>query len=415
MRSALDRIEDALASGTTSRDPHTTYRELRERAPLYWSASLEQWLVTSFELVEHVLMQPVRFSSYGGDSRFIAHLGDDARSFPTLVHHFEQFGLPKSDPPQHTRLRRAVRAPFSVHAVSRLAETIQGRVDALLHSAGDRFDVTADFARPLTISVISDLLGVPEQDRGQFQWWAASWNRFFGTPRPTVENAAVFDEALTPWRALLVRLFAERQATPRDDLLSHVANQIRLGELSLEEALFTCVHLMIGGHETTTSAIGTTMLCLLTHPDEMAAVQRSPDLVAAAIEEAIRLETPVLRSRRTATQDCEVDGQLIKAGDVVMPVFAAANRDPARFERPDEYLLDRDFHGLHHETFGRGTHFCLGAPLARLEAQIAVTTLLRRFPDVRTANGFEPRWQASLGTRALESMPVEVLAQGGLS
>lgn len=407
-RPALDDIEDALANGIVSREPHATYRALRARAPVYWSQHLEQWLITPFNLVEQTLMQPVRFSNYGYDTLFIARLGKDATSFPTLVHHFQQRGLIISDPPEHTRLRRAVRAPFSVHSVNRLTDLIKGRVDGLLDHIGDRFDVMEDFARPLTVSVISDLLGVPEDDRGQFPTWSYDLIRFFGTPRPTNENAAVLEQALVEWRALLVRLFADRHAQPQDDLLSHVAAQIDAGEVSLEEALFTCVHLMIGGHETTTSTVASTLYCLLTHPDQWAAVRESPDLLAGAIEEAIRLETPVMRARRSATEDCEIDGHKIKAGEAVVPIFASANRDPDRFDRPDEFDLRRDFSGRHHWAFGRGTHFCLGAPLARLESQIGLVTLLQRFPDLRLPHDFEPRWKSSLSIRALETLPLEV-------
>jgi cytochrome P450 len=414
-REVIGAVEDALADGSASREPHATYRVLREQAPVYWSAHLQQWLLTSFDVVERVLMQPGTFSNYGGDSMFIARLGEEARSVPVLAHHFAQRGLIKSDPPEHTRLRRTVRAPFSVHSVVRLTERIQDRVDSLLDGAGDKFDVKADVGRPLTVSVISDLLGVPEASRADFPAWSDDFIGFFGTPLPTMERASALNQSLTDWRALLVGLLTKRRRSPTDDLLSYVSSQVQLGELSLEEALFTCVHLMVGGFETTASAIATTIFFLLSDPDAMRAVRASPDLVPVAIEEAIRLESPVARGRRTATQDHAIGGQLIKAGEVVMPVFIAANRDPDRFERSDAFDLHRDAVGLRHDAFGRGTHFCLGAPLARLEAQIAVTTLLRRFPDVRAAAGFAPKWEASLSNRTLESMPVETGSPGRAS
>ena len=407
-RPTLPSIEDALASGAVSLDPHTTYAELRTRAPVYWSEYLEQWLITPFELVEDTLMQPVVFSNFGYDSAFIARLGDAAADYPTLVHHFQQRGLIISDPPEHTRLRRAVRGPFSVHSVAALTDLVQARVDARLDALGDRFDVMADLARPLTVSVISDLLGVPEEDRGGFPTWSYDVIRFFGTPRPTLENAAILDRSLVEWRELLKRLFAERRVQPRDDLLSHVATQVENGAMTMGEALFTCVHLMIGGHETTTSTVATTLYLLLTHPEQRQAVTESPQLLANAIEEAIRLETPVMRARRSATEDCEIAGHAIRAGEAVVPIFVSANRDSARFDHPDEFRPGRSFQGLHHYSFGRGTHFCLGAPLARLEAHIALATVLRRFPDIRLADGFEPRWKPSLSVRALESLPVVV-------
>jgi cytochrome P450 len=138
----------------------------------------------------------------------------------------------------------------------------------------------------------------------------------------------------------------------------------------------------------------------------MATARRSPERIPSVIEEAIRLESPVARGRRIATEDCELGGGRIRAGDVVMPVFASANRDSARFERPDEFDPERPVGGLHHHAFGRGSHFCLGAPLARLEARIAVTTLLRGYPDLRLAGDFDPPWQASLTSRSLGSLPI---------
>jgi cytochrome P450 len=403
-----EAVEVAFADGSAIRDLRPIYRMLREHAPVFRSDYLEQWLVTTFDLVESVLLQPARFSSYGADAIFVSRLGADAQAFPTIVHHFAQRGLVKSDAPEHTRLRRAVRKPFGAHAVGRLSERIQERVDALLDTSGDRFDVKSDFGRPLTVSVISDLLGVPDAHRRDLPAWSDAFIGFFGTPVPTVETAAALEAALVEWRALLMDLMRERQASPQDDLLSHIALGVEAGELSLEEALVTSVHLMVGGHETTASAIASTMFLLLTHPEAMATARRSPELIPSAIEEAIRLESPVARGRRIATEDCELGGRAIKAGDVVMPVFASANRDAARFDRPDEFDPERGVVGLHHHGFGRGTHFCLGAPLARLEARIAVTTLLGRYPDIRLAEDFDPRWQMSLSSRSLETLPIWV-------
>lgn len=324
------------------------------------------------------------------------------------MHHFQEGGLIISDPPEHTRLRRAVRGPFSVHTVARLTELVQSRIDTMLDQVAHRLDVMGDFARPLTVSVISDLMGVPEEDRSLIPTWSYDVIRFFGTPRPTVENAAILDAALVQWRALLMRLFDERLARPQDDLLSHVAAQIETGDVSTEEALFTCVHLMIGGHETTTSTVGTTLYCLLTDPLAYAEVCSSPNLVVSAIEEAIRLETPVMRARRLATEDCAIDGNVIEAGEAVVPIFASANRDPARYDQPERFDLHRTSAARQHYAFGRGTHFCLGAPLARLEAHLALTTLLRQFPNMRLPSGFEPTWKPSLSIRALETLPIEI-------
>lgn len=406
---AIEAIESEFRTGAL-RDPHAVYRRLREEAPVYWSPYLQQWLVTSFELVEAVLRQPRLFSNFGFDTGYIGRLEDaDRANVPTLVHHFAQRGLIQADPPEHTRLRRVLGAPFAAAAIGSLETRIRRTVDGLVESAPRAdFDVVRDLAGPLPVSVIADLLGVPEHERGGFPSWAGDAVRFFGTAQPDADNARRLDASLGEWRALIDRLLEERRQHPQDDLLTEVARLVTAEELTHEEALFTCVHLLIAGHETTTNLIGSSVLCLLAHPEALAAVRDDQGLLPNAIEEVLRFEPPIQRVRRAAAEDCELGGQSIHKGDAVIPVLASVNRDEARFADPDTFDVRRDLAGsrMRHAAFGHGVHFCLGAPLARLEAPIAVSAVLQHFQDPGLPEGFEPQWKPTLNMRGLLSLPV---------
>ena len=405
----LPQVDGAFRSGAVYRDPHAVYRLLRETAPVYWSPYLRQWLVTSFELVEEVLRQPRRFSSFGFDTSYIAELPADSRSeVSTLEHHFQQRGLIQADPPEHTRLRRALGPSFAANVVGELEATIRGVIDQLLADTEHELELIRDLAGPLPVRVIAELLGVDEEHRGSFTVWSADAVSFFGTPTPRPAAARRLDADLVEWRGLLTRLLDERRSARRDDLLTTVAGLVDTGVITHEEALFTCVHLLIAGHETTTNLIGNTMFCLLTHPDQLALVADDPALVPAAVEEELRFEPPIQRIRRVGTEPCELGGASIRAGDPVIPVLAAANRDPRRFAEPERFDILRKLGSSEqrHMAFGHGVHFCVGAPLARIEAPAAVGKVIERFPGLALAEGFVPDWRPTINLRGLRSLPV---------
>lgn len=408
-RASIPAIEESLASGTFAARPHEMYRRLREQAPVYWSAFLGQWLVTSHQLVEEVLLQPTLFSSFGFDTGYISQLEDEELAdVPTLNHHFHQRGLIQADPPEHTRLRRAVSRYFTTKAMAQLESQIRTAVSELLDAVANGFDVIRDLAGPLPVRVIADLLGVPTDDRSGFPHWSSDAVRFFGTPIPDATNARRLDGDLVEWRDLLRSLLAERRLQPRDDLLSRISELVDEGTVTLEEAIFTCVHLLIAGHETTTNLTGNALLYLLAEPDRKEEVLASPSLLANALEETLRFEPPIQRVRRMAAAPCDLAGAEIEEGDPVIPVLSAANRDPERFDRPDEFDLHRDFANRPHVAFGRGVHFCIGAPLARLEAPLAVAAVLERFPEASLPPDFEPHWRPTINLRGLTTLPISV-------
>ena len=406
----IDPIEDALASGAFARHPHVWYERLQGTAPVYWSPYLDQWLVTSYDLVEKVLLSPAEFSNFGFNNTFIGRLPAVVhREVGTLRHHYNQQGLIQTDPPEHTRLRRMLGPSFSPKAVSQFGTAISDRVAVLIDEArlrNEPFDVVAGLAKQIPVAVIADLLGVPEPDRCRFPIWSAHVIRFFGTPSPIPAHARALDQSLAEWRSLILGLLEARSEQPECDFLTELAVLVASEQMRLEEALFTAIHLLIAGHETTTALIANTIHCLLAHPDQLDKVRNSPHLLPGAIEETLRYEPSITRLRRLTVEDTELGDAVIEAGDPVSAVISAANRDPTRFADPHDYLADRTFASVPHLSFGRGRHFCLGAALARLETMIAVEGFLEGFPEARLADSRPPDRVASINHRSLASLPV---------
>lgn len=406
----IDRIEAALATGAFARHPHVWYGRLQETAPVYWSPYLGQWLVTSYELVDKVLLSPGEFSNFGFNRTFIGRLPPTAfQEVGTLRHHYDQRGLIQTDPPEHTRLRRLLGPSFSPKAMSRLAPAISDRVAGLIRDARRRdgpFDVVAGLARQIPVEVIADLLGVPEPARRRFPAWSANVIRFFGTPNPVPSHARALDRSLVEWRSLIAKLLTARSEQPRRDFLTELAALVDSHRMTLEEAMFTAIHLLIAGHETTTALIANTIHCLLARPDRLEEVSASADLSAGAVEETLRYEPSITRLRRLAVQDTALGDASIGAGDPVSAIISAANRDPSRFADPHEYVADRTFSSVPHLSFGRGRHFCLGAALARLETVISVEGFLEGFPDARLADARPPDRVPSINHRSPASLLV---------
>jgi cytochrome P450 len=401
-------LEAALASAQFSVDPHPTYRRLREIAPVYWHELGRQWLVTSFDLVDEVLADPQRFSSVGAELAHVDQLGEDGRAATPVLHaHFAANQLNIADPPEHTRIRRALARPFLTREVRRYEAQVAAIAGRLIDAGGRRPDVVSDLAEPLPVEVIAVVIGVPESHRTRIPVITMDQRRFFGTTPPTPQLAEPFDEHLREWHDLLVGWIDERRAAPCDDVLTRVAALVDDGTLALDEAVATCLHLVIAGNSTPTALIGNAVYSLLAHPEQFDVLAASPLLLTNCIEETLRYEAPLPRDRRIATCDTELGGAAIRRGDRVVAVLAAANRDPEHFADPDTYDIARSFTAGHHASFGRGIHFCLGAPVARLETAVALTVLFDRFPRPRLVPGFVPDWHAIATHHGLTSLRIE--------
>jgi cytochrome P450 len=311
------------------------------------------------------------------------------------------------DPPDHDRLRRLANKAFTPRAVERLVPRIHEVVADLLDRAAEmgEFDVVADLAYPLPVTVISEMLGVPEADRGALRRWSLDLI-YTLDPMLSVETLARAQLAGAEFRAYLRELIADRRTHLGDDLLSGLIQAEDEGrQLSPQELVATCVLLLVAGHETTSSFIGNGMLALLRNPDQYRRLHADPGLVRSAGEELLRYDSPVQLTGRLVIRDTEIAGQRIEAGQDVVALMGAANRDPSVFERPDALDLGRADN--RHLAFGGGIHFCLGAPLARVEGGTAIASLVGRFGSLQLATDL-PVWRDTVTLRALSSLPVAV-------
>ena len=371
-------------------DPYPLYRYLLAAAPVQRNDLLEAWTVARYSDVVTVLTDP-RFSadrtSYSPDGYEVAK--------SMLV----------SDPPDHTRLRTLVQKAFTPRIVEQLRPRIHAIVDDLLDHAfarGPEFDLIADLAYPLPVIVIAELLGVPAEDRATFHGWSATLAASLDplVSSDLMDRAWVSRDAL---HAYLRGIIAERRREPRSDLISAlVAVEERGDTLREPELVVMCTLLLIAGHETTVNLIGNGTLALLKHPEQLSRLREAPTLISSAVEELLRFDSPVQMTGRLVTEDVQLGGKAIGAGEFVLPLLGAANHDPSQFSEPHQLDITRNPNP--HVAFGRGIHFCLGAPLARVEGQIAIGSLVRRCPNLRL-NG-TPKRRDQITLRGLESLPV---------
>jgi pimeloyl-[acyl-carrier protein] synthase len=381
-------------------DPYPFYHRLREADPVHRSP-LGFWVLTRYDDCVMVLRDP-RFGRAGFEGVLESVYGNTV----------EQGRLPTSmlfrDPPDHTRLRGLVSRAFTPRVVEALRPRIQQIVDGLLdrvQSAG-RMEVISDLAYPLPVIVISEMLGVPEEDRERIKQWSADIARSLDAiGLPT--DPEIVDRGRTGRRAIgdyFRSLIPDRKKRPRGDLLSLLIEAEEQGDkLSEGELLATCVLLYIAGHETTVNLIGNGLLALLRHPKELERLRDEPSLIQSAVEELLRYDGPVQRTARITNADVELGEHKIPKGSMVVPVIGAANRDPAHFPDPDRLDVSRPDN--RHIAFGFGIHFCLGAPLARLEGQITLGTLLHRLPRLALSTE-RPEWRESQVLRGLKALPV---------
>ena len=387
-------------------NPYPMYNRLREEDPVHWSELMDSWILTRYEDVSAVLR----------DSRFSANRRQAQNRFVQAARKVEEefgpFGRTQtmltSDPPEHTRLRRLVSKAFTPRMVEGLLPRIQDIVDERLDLAqkAGRMDIIQDLAYPLPVIVIAEMLGIASEHRDQFKRWSdeivLTLNGPFTQP-DVLERARKSVHELSDYFRGVIE---ERRKAPGEDLISGLIAAEEQGQiLSEDEMLATAMLLLIAGNETTTNLIGNGMLALFRNPDQLRKLRDDPSLTQTAIEEFLRYDGPVQGTGRVAMEDMEIDGRPIKKGQVAFCVLGAANHDPAKFENPDQLDITRQSN--EHVAFGDGIHSCLGAPLARVEGQIAFQTLLRRFPDpsLETDN---PQWGGTFILRGLKSLPISL-------
>ena len=396
-----------LLNPTYKANPYPTYAELRSEAPVY-RATLPDgrgvWLVTRYEDVVAVLK----------DERFVkdwrkAMTPEQLAQIPPIPEAMRPLSenMLDKDPPDHERLRRLVSKAFTPRLIERMRPRVQEIADALLDAVeeGGEMDLIDDYAFPLPIIVIAELLGVPAEDRNKFREWsnaAVSGD----TTQEYVEKVLL--PHMEAFVGYLRAMFEEKRKNPKEDLISALVRAEEAGDkLSEDELLAMVFLLLIAGHETTVNLIGNGTLALLQHPGELQKLKSDPALIKPAVEELLRYDGPVETStERFAREDVRIGDTVIPKGEMVMVVIAAADHDPERFPEPDELDITRPDNK--HLAFGKGIHHCLGAPLARMEGQIALGTLLRRMPNLRLKGSPESlTWRPGLVLRGLKSLPVE--------
>jgi cytochrome P450 len=383
-------------------NPYPLYSKLRAHDPIHRSP-LGMWFISRYADADALL----RDRRLGRDfSRFLdAQIGHGP-----LRALFDGMML-YADPPDHTRLRGLVARAFTSSVVASMQPTIQQIVDALLDARArdGRIDVIEHLAYPLPVLVICQMLGIPTADRDWFQHWSRDLGAaldYVLTPEVVARGDGAAQDSTIYLRALI----RERRQARGDDLLSKLIQAEDHGSRLTEmEIISTCMLLFGAGHETTMGLIGNAVLALLRHPDQLHALRTDPSLMTAAIDEFLRFDTPVQMTGRIARQDVTVGATTIPEGDVVVILLGAANRDPARFERPDDLDVRRSNSAP--LSFGGGVHYCLGAPLARVEAQIALATLIRRCTDLRLESSV-PEWRDTVVLRGLRSLPLRFSPAG---
>jgi cytochrome P450 len=376
-------------------DPYPTLAHLREREPVTWHEPTRQWLALSYQHANHVLRD-----------RRLGRLWTDKQP----ADRFEPFNLlhrnqmMENEPPAHTRLRALVAKAFARGHVERLRPRVQEMTDALLDrvDAESGFDLIADYAEPLPVAVIAELLGVPEEDRHHLRPWSAAIVAMYEYGRtPEVEDRAV--RAAAEFADYMRELADARRAAPREDLVSHlVAAEDSGHRLSGDELVASAILLLNAGHEASVNAFGNGVVALLAHPDQLERVRADDALVEPAIEEMLRYDSPLQLFERTAREDVTIGDVTVPAGGKVAALLGAANRDPAAFSAPDTFDVGR--WPNRHIAFGAGLHHCLGAPLARMELQISLPTLLRRCPGLELAA--DPVRRLTFVMRGYVSVPV---------
>lgn len=390
-----DLLDGYLYAG----DPNPTYEWLRTNAPVYWDERNQIWGISRYRDLVDIERNTALYSSARG-------------SRPNIEYSVTMINM---DDPDHQRQRDVVRRQFTPRAVKQLEPYVRGIVTDLIDRVCEQgyCDVVYDLAAPLPATIIGDKLGYPRELVHKLIFWSETTMQGGGGPRfSTVASNKAGEE----FGAVTWQIIQDRRNAPKDDIISMWCHKptLRVDDqgnefehmLTDEEIIHEALLLLDGGAETTRTVIGSTALDLINHPDQRAVLQNDPSVIGdTAVEEFIRWVTPILNMRRSVTADHELHGQQLKAGDQVLLMYSSANRDPEAFENPDVYDVRRRHN--HHVAFGFGTHFCLGAWLARLEIKVMIEELLRRLPDYRLQAYADPQIQPAAFARGLKNLRIE--------
>jgi cytochrome P450 len=386
-------------------DPYPVYERLRREAPIYESPFAV--VLSRYAECEAILRDPRSSSDFRNSTAFAEFVAQnpDAEQDEGFFQQTRPFLF--LDPPDHTRLRGLVNKAFTPRAIESLRGRIQQIVDELLDRAEAKreIEIVGEFAYLVPVQVICEMMGVPIKDHELFKDWSRELARSLDPeeflPQEVIDRRQAAVNAFGEYFGGLV---ADHKERPRDDLLSALIAAEEAGDkLTETELLATSILLLVAGHETTVNLIGNGTLALLRHPDQLARLREDPSLARSAVEEFLRFDPPVQFTARVALEDMSVDEVSLKKGQQTVILLASANRDPAVFNNPDELDIGRTEN--RHLAFSHGIHYCVGAPLARLEAEVALGTLVQRFPDMRLLDE-SPGYKENIVLRGLAALPV---------
>ena len=396
--------------------PYALFDRMRMEDPVHWSPRLKSWVLTRYDDIKRVCLEPARMSSDRLRPFFASIPSEEAKKIGDIMRYLSLWMVFK-DAPEHTRLRRLTGKVFHNKSMQAMRPQVEDIAQWLIGRIGDKteFDFISEFAGPLPCLVIMAMLGVPREDLAQVKRMSDEIALFIGSSRTSSEKYGTAEAATHEMAEYFRRHITLRRSDPRDDLMTELVHINDNGDtLSEDELIATCILLLFAGHETTTNHIANGMLSLARFPGEQQKLRArtgtpnqpaNAKFAAAAVEELLRYDGPSGAQVRIVAQTHELRGKQLKEGDRVFMMLNAANRDPEAYAQPDVLDLERD--GVPHLTFGFGLHICLGFPLARLEGQVAFPALLKRFASVEAA-GPEPEWINSLVFRGMKALPVRV-------
>jgi cytochrome P450 len=387
-------------------DPYPLLARLRREEPVHWSPVANSWIVTRYDDVTAVLQHDPHFTANRLDRLLDQLPPSTASNFLVLGDHLRTW-IQYYDPPEHARLRATANRPFTPRPIAAMSDSVDTLIGGLLDQFGRNPspDLVKDFAYPLPAIVIARVLGVPPSDRDRIKDWADRFTRFMeGVGDDPAGDAEAAEDAVVELSAYLASEIEAHGTSRSEDLIGTLIGELHAGRLSEQELYGWCMFLLQAGHETTTGLIGNGIVTLLQHREQLEELRDHPELTESAVEELLRFDSPVQRISRITLHDVELGGKPIPAGARVWAMLGAANRDPERFDDPD--ALDLKRRPNRHVAFGYGIHFCLGAPLARLEGRLAIRQIIDRFPELDVA-GEPVRWEG-VSLNRFTSLPVRL-------
>ena len=406
-------ITESLESGDYYKNPYPLFAELRANNPIHFSNTIGGWVLTRYREVDLVLRDHENYSSKGRVTHLLNQLSSEAQAKIKLLHAHFAIGLAHSDAPEHRRIRSLLAQSFTPKIIDSLRPEITTQAQSLVAKLEGDVDLIAELLTPLPALIVGKLLGSKPTDLPNLILWAHAVNGLYERGGKISEEKALHAEAmLREMRDFVLELVSERRALKQADKLESadvLSNLVIQEEQSLtdQELLSTVVTLFVAGHETTTHLLGNGILALLLRQHVLNEARKDETKIPLIVEEMARFDGSVPRSWRLAKSDLELSGVQIKKGDLVLPILAAANRDPEVFEDPDKFDLHRE--NKRHLAYGKGVHVCLGAPLARLEAQELLKALFQRFSHIElNADAQSLEWRKDLALRGLLSLPVRL-------